>query len=244
LIGLTGLINGRPLMSPELDRRRAVVVLGKIDEILSWEQSKEREGDQRFIELGQCLCEVRSGQYWRLENLKSFDEYLEKRFPDSRRKAYYLMAIHEHLTRIPKMQLREVGWTKARELVKVARREGREFDCAPWVHKAKELPKEAFKREVERHLTGQETEPWEIIYLKLYKSQIPIIEQALETASLMLGAQKSRGYCMEMICADFLAGATLDEVNPKLFSVAVRRLIEFLPETEKLELIKNLKETP
>src|ERR1700675_26933 len=28
----------------------------------------------------------------------------------------------EHLTRIPKRQLREVGWTKARELVKVARR--------------------------------------------------------------------------------------------------------------------------
>jgi hypothetical protein len=33
----------------------------------------------------------------------------------------------------------------------------------------------------------------------LYKSQIPIIEQALETASLMLGAQKSCGYCMEMM---------------------------------------------
>ena len=192
MIGLTSFrINGQVIVAPELNRRRAAAVLGKIDEILSWEQSKERESDQRFVELGQYLCEVRSGQYWRLENLKSFDEYLEK-FPDSRRKAYYLMAIHEHLTRVPKMQLREVGWTKARELVKVARREGNEFDCAPWVHKAKELPKEAFKREVERHLTGQETEPWEIIYLKLYKSQIPIIEQALETASLMLGTQKSR----------------------------------------------------
>ena len=29
--------------------------------------------------------------------MKSFDEFLERRFPDSRRKAYYLMAIHEHL---------------------------------------------------------------------------------------------------------------------------------------------------
>src|SRR5271168_3588185 len=109
-------------MSPELDRRRAGVVLGKIDEILSWEQSKERESDQRFVELGQYLCEVRSGQYWRLENLKSFDAYLEKRFPESRRKAYYLLAIHEHLTRIPKQQLREVGWAKATDLVRVVRR--------------------------------------------------------------------------------------------------------------------------
>ena len=99
MIGLTGLTNGQPLMSLELNRRRALVILGKIDDILSWEQTKERECDERFVELGQCLCEVRAGQYWRLEYLKSFDEFLEKRFPDSRRKAYYLMAIHENLTR-------------------------------------------------------------------------------------------------------------------------------------------------
>src|SRR6202451_2283230 len=159
------------MSAPELNRRRALVVLGKIDEILSWEQTKEREHDQRFVELGQYLCEVRSGQYWRLENLKSFDEYLEKRFPESRRKAYYLMAIHENLTRIPKQRLKEMGWSKAAELVKVARRDGEAFDCATWLHKASELPKETFKREVERHLTGKELEPSELIYFKVYKSQ-------------------------------------------------------------------------
>jgi hypothetical protein len=156
------------------------------------------------------LCEVRAGQYWRLDNLPSFDEYLEQKFPESRRKAYYLMAIHEHLPRITKTDLNSMGWTKARELVKVARREGQNFDCAPWVHKARELPREEFKREVEKHLTGQETEPWEIIYFKLYKSQLPVLERALETAALMLGSDKSRGYCLEMICADFLAGANLE----------------------------------
>jgi hypothetical protein len=86
---------------------------------LSWEKIKEQEKDARFIELGEYLCEVRSRQYWRLENLKSFDEFLEKRFPESRRKAYYLMAIHEHLPRIAKPELRLMGWTKARELVKL-----------------------------------------------------------------------------------------------------------------------------
>jgi hypothetical protein len=58
----------------------------------------------RFVELGEYLCEVRAKQYWRLEKLKSFDEFLEKRFADPRRKAYYLMTIHEHLTRVPKGQ--------------------------------------------------------------------------------------------------------------------------------------------
>ena len=211
MIGCANLwIDGRTVVSPELNRRRALIVLEKIDEILAWEQTKEHERDERFVELGQYLCEVRAEQYRRLENLKSFDEFLEKRFPESRRKAYYLLAIHEHLTRVPKQQLREVGWTKARELVKVARRDGTEFDCAPWVHKAKTLPKEEFKREVDRYLTGKETEAWEIIYFKLYKSQLSVVERALEIAALVLGSDKSRGYSLEMICADFLAGATLE----------------------------------
>jgi hypothetical protein len=66
----------------------------------------KREGDVRFVELGEYLCEVRAKQYWKLEKLSSFDNFLEKWFPASRRKAYYLMAIHENLTRVPKPQLR------------------------------------------------------------------------------------------------------------------------------------------
>jgi hypothetical protein len=84
------------------------------------------------------------------------------------------------------------------------------------VHKAGSMPREEFKQEVVRHLTGQETEPHEILYFKVYKSQLPVIEEALETAGLMLGSNKSRGYCLEMICADFLAGANLTESQPKV----------------------------
>jgi hypothetical protein len=202
------------MLTPEINRKRAEFVLARIDDILSWEKTKEQEKDVRFVELGEYLCEVRARQYWRVEKLKSFDEFLEKHFADSRRKAYYLMAIHEKLTRIPKHDLQQVGWSKATELVKVARKDGDSFDCATWLHKAKELPKEGFKCAVERHLSGKETEPWEILYFKVYKSQIPVVEKALETAALMLGSDKSRGYCLEMICADFLAGANLHEGEP------------------------------
>src|SRR5262245_49727256 len=144
-LGLTSLTtNGRPLVALKLNRRRALFVLSKIDEILAWERSSNQERDVRFVELGRYLCEVRAGQFWRLDNLRSFDEFLETKFPESRRKAYYLMTIHEHLPRIPKPELRQVGWTKAVELVKVARRDGRQFDCATWLHKAREMPKEEF----------------------------------------------------------------------------------------------------
>jgi hypothetical protein len=220
-------------MLPKLNKKRAQFVLTKIDEILAWEQRSEAERDTRFVELGRYLCEVRAGQYWRLENLKSFDEFLERRFPESRRKAYYLMSIHEHLPPQVRKELKEIGWTKGRELAKLARAEGQRFVCAPWVHKARSMPREEFKREVEKELTGRETEPHEIIYFKIYKSQIPVIEQALETAALMLGTDKSRGYCLEMICADFLAGANLENGNPEILLQSIIRFFAFLPDQDR-----------
>jgi hypothetical protein len=240
LVGLTSLITKHPPVLPKLNRRRAFFVLARIDEILTWEQQKEAERDTKFVELGQYLCEVRAGQYWRLENLKSFDEFLERRFPESRRKAYYLMSIHEHLPPKVRKELKQVGWTKGLELAKVARRDGDDFDCATWLHRARQMPKQEFKREVEKELTGQETEPWEIVYFKLYKSQIPVIEQALETAARMLGSDRSRGYCLEMICADFLAGANLDNGDPETLLFSMTRFFKFLPCQQKQAFLQEV----
>jgi hypothetical protein len=229
---------------PELNRKRALFVLNRIDEILSWDQRTETERDARFVELGRYLCELRAGQYWRLEKLGSFDEFLTLRFPESRRKAYYLMSIHENLPPQARKDLKRVGWTKGLELAKVARAQGSRFDCATWVHKAREMPKEEFKREVEKELTGRESEPHEIIYFKLYKSQIPVVEQAIETAALMLGSDKSRGYCLEMICADFLAGANLDNGNPDTLLRSLFQLVRFLSSEQRqtfLELMLDKK---
>ena len=229
-------------MLPKLNRKRALFVMAKIDEILAWEQRNEAERDTRFVELGRYLCEVRAGQYWRLEQLKSFDEFLERRFPESRRKAYYLMSIHEHLPPQVRKELKQVGWAKGLELAKLARRDRQDFDCATWLHKAREMPKEDFKREVEKELTGKDTEPWEIIYFKLYKSQIPVIEQAIETAALMLGSDKSRGYCLEMICADFLAGANLDNGNPEILLSSMTRFFKFLPGEQRQQFLSCLEQ--
>src|ERR1700681_945105 len=229
-------------MQPTLNRKGSPFVIAKIDEILAWEQRNESERDTRFVELGRYLCEVRAGQYWRLEALKSFDEFLARRFPESRRKAYYLMSIHQHLPPQARRELKEVGWTKGLELAKVARRDGQEFDCATWLHKARSLPKDEFKREVEKELTGRESEPWEIMYFKLYKTQTPVVEQAIETAALMLGTDKSRGYCLEMICADFLAGAHLDNGDPEILLNSISRYYKFLPGQQRQAFLENLRE--
>jgi len=45
----------------------------------------------------------------------------------------------------------------------------------------------------------------------------------------MLGTDKSRGYCLEMICADFLAGASLEAGAESTLFLALARLIGALP---------------
>jgi len=229
-------------MPPKLNHERAVFVLGKIDEILTWERKKDTERDTKFVELGRYLCEVRAGQYWRIEKLKSFDDFLARRFPESRRKAYYLMSIHENLPPEARRKLKDVGWTKGLELAKVARKKGQGFDCATWLHKAEAMAKDQFRREVERELTGEDSEPWELVYFKLYQSQIPVVDRALETAALMLGSDRSRGYCLEMICADFLAGANLDNGDPETLLFSMMRFFRLLPEEQKEAFLESLTE--
>jgi hypothetical protein len=188
------------------------------------------------------MCEVRQDNTGGWITGSRFDEFLARRFPESRRKAYYLMSIHELLPPQVRRELKEVGWTKGLELGKVARRDGQRFDCATWLHNARELPKEDFRRDVEKELTGKEQEPSELIYFKVYKSQIPVIEQAIETAALMLGTDKSRGYCLEMICADFLAGAHMDNSNPEILLTSISLYYKFLPVEQQQIFLENLRE--
>ena len=125
--------------------------------------------------------------------------------------------------------LKEVGWAKGIELVKLARKQGHRSESAIWLHKCRRMPKEDFKREVEKELTGKDSEPSELIYSKVHKSQMPVIEQAIETAALMLGSDKSRGYCLEMIYADFLAEAHMDSSDPEVLLRSISPYYKFLP---------------
>ena len=227
-------------MPPELNRRRAEFVLSRIDSILAWEAQQDNERDGKFVELGKYLCEVRAGQYWRLENLKSFDDFLNHRFSESRRKAYYLMSIHEHLPPQVRKQLKEVGWTKGVELAKLARKQGERFESATWLHKARRMPKEEFRREVEKELTGLDSEPAELIFFKVYKTQVPVIERAIETVGLMLGSDKSRGYCLELICADFLAGAHVDGSNPVALLQSLSLYYSLLPSDQQAMFLSEI----
>ena len=95
---------------------------------------------------------------------------------------------------------------------------------------------------MEKELTGKETESLELIYFKVYTSQIPVIEQAIETAALIVGTGKSRGYFLEMICANFLAGANLGDQNQQTLLCSMTRFFQFLPGEQQQPFLENLGE--
>jgi hypothetical protein len=64
--------------------------------------------------------------------------------------------------------------------------------------------------------------------------------QALETAALMLGSDRSRGYCLEMICADFLAGANLASGNPDVLVRALTTSLKFLSQDQRQAFLTSL----
>jgi len=77
---------------------------------------------------------------------------------------------------------------------------------------------------------------------KLCESQIPVIDRAIETAALMLGSDRWQGYCLEMICADFFAGANLDNGDPETLLFSVTRFFRRLPGSTKQALVDHLSE--
>jgi hypothetical protein len=73
------------------------------------------------------------------------------------------------------------------------RRDSQKFDCATWAQSAL-TAKGSVQTEESEGINRAGKGPWEIIYFKLYKTQIAVVEQAIQTAALMLGTDKSRGW--------------------------------------------------
>ena len=58
----------------------------------------------------------------------------------------------------------------------------------------------------------------------------------------MLGSDRSRGYCLEMICADFLAGANLDNGDPETLLFSMTRFFKFLRGEQQQAFLRSLRE--
>jgi hypothetical protein len=110
------------------------------------------------------------------------------------------------------------------------------------LHKAKESTKAELKEEVCKDFTGEDNEPYEMVCFKLFESQLPTVERALYVASRMAGTDRSRGYCLELVCADFLAGRT-EESTAEETLLLIQRLVSLLPEEYHARLANKSEET-
>jgi hypothetical protein len=62
----------------------------------------------------------------------------------------------------------------------------------------------------------------------LLARRVPVVERALNIATRMVGTEKSRGYCLELVCADFLAGRGEESSSEEILMV-IHRLVRLLP---------------
>jgi hypothetical protein len=80
------------------------------------------------------------------------------------------------------------------------------------------------------------------LHFKIYQSQVPVIDRLSRPRPRMLGSDKSRGYCLKMICADFLARAHLDNGNPDILLNSISRYYKFLPREQQQVFLETLRE--
>src|SRR5580693_9083111 len=104
---------------------------------------------------------------------------------------------------------------------------------------ARSLPKDQLKQEVEK-VTGAGLGTVGNCLLQAVQDPDSGLRAGDETAALMLGTSKSRGYCLEMICADFLAGAHMEGGNSESLLFALGRLYSLLPDQQKMEFVQQM----
>lgn len=214
-------------------------------------------GGKLEILAGELLYQVRENEFWKDYQMtdattkkdrayESFDEYVEKEVPFGRRKAFYLIAIYEKFVvelAIPVDVLREVEWSKAKEVVSIINEKN-------WKDLLAILPKMTVKDVIEMvqevkgesakttattaakpakgetvettTVAGEEGEEEMVeMTFKLFKAQAENIETALKVAAFETGSDKA-GHHLDMICTDFIAGRASPESGDRVDAICGR----------------------
>jgi integrase len=93
---------------------------------------------------------------------------------------------------------------------------------------------------VEKELTGGKRSRREIIYFKLYQSQVLVIKRAIETAALMLGSDRSRGLPPGDDLCRLSEGANLDNGDTAMLMFSIPRFFSLLPPRQQKTFLLEL----
>jgi len=105
------------------------------------------------------------------------------------------------------------------------------------------MPEEKVKQEVEKELTGRETEPWEIVYFELYKNQLPVVEQANRNDGSDAGQRQIPGLLSGIDLRRLPgAGANPENENREVLLQSALRFFKFLPGEERRTFLHQVAE--
>jgi hypothetical protein len=182
--------------------------------------------DRLQLVAGELLYEVHRNQYWKEWTqpnnqgeaiaFPDFDAYCENELGMRRRKAEYLIGVYAKFVvelDLPKELLRDLEWTKARELVTVITADNAEG----LLDKIKGMTYKEVRdmvRTMKGGGTAGETDAEKMVTLtfRLHPDQAENVNRAIEIAQGM-GRSDKTGYALDLICLDFVgsaAGATPD----------------------------------
>lgn len=184
-------------------------VLEKIDQILEESVGAVTRAERGFMSLAFLLTEAKRGAYWTTRGYKSEHEYIEKIFPQSRAQYYRLVKIGTNLQSYDRKLIEGIGSSKAEDLTRLHIH----FDGKipeEWIEHARVDDKNAFRRRIRSYLNKKDevqnpAQEDSFITFRIFGDGIHVVNMALETMARSSGSEKGLGYCLELICANYLS---------------------------------------
>mgnify|MGYP001214520271 CR=1 FL=1 len=176
-----------------------------------------RDIERSHWKLGESLHSVRQEALYRLWGYATFQEYVIRDLEMCDRTAHYLVNLAEFWKKLkPEHQawVKELGWTKAKELTDYVNN----GNAAVWRDRLKGKSVKEIQAIVRENRAGALKEAAEIdeakddvdvekavqVRFPLYPEQERTVTQAIEHAKEIAQSDK-KGHCLEMICLDYLA---------------------------------------
>lgn len=172
--------------------------------------------DCNHFRLGGILSKISDEGWWSKEGYVSFKVFVEAELGMNHRKSLYLVSIYNHIVGagIPYEKVKDLGWTKLRELAPVLTAE----NVDEWVKTVDGMNTlqliEEIKDSKKIDLGADEKVPNTIKskVFKLHDDQRETIEEAIEKAKISAGTEFD-AVALEYICLDYLG--TPEEVKVK-----------------------------
>lgn len=204
----------------QVDKKEAKEVLLEVDTLLQTAEQAVEQAGSCFIDLSFLLLKVKRGAYWTERGYHSEQEYIDKVFPQSRAQYYTFIRFGTHLSGYARPLLKKWGRSKCEDLVRLHVHFKGEIP-EQWFQALDEDNKDTFRRRVRAYLDALEDkekkavpersgEPSDkpetedtFITFKIFGNAIHTVNMALDTMKKIMGTDKSLGYLLENICANF-----------------------------------------